>query len=92
MEDADNLLLAKLPKKFASTIWQVLQVSNLTVNKSDISNIALIPTDSFYQLCIPLFPEICEAKMETAVSRLRQMVSCYVAVNVMAFTEVNNVT
>ena len=48
MEDADNLLLTKLPKKFASTIWQVLQVSNLTVNKSDISNIALIPTDSFY--------------------------------------------
>ena len=48
MEDADNLLLTKLLKKFALTIWQVLQASNLTVNKSDISNIALIPTDSFY--------------------------------------------
>ena len=70
MEDADNLLLTKLLKKFALTIWQVLQVSNLTINISNISNITLILTDSFYQLCIPLFPEICEAKMETAVSRL----------------------
>ena len=92
MKDADNLLLAKLPKKFALTMWQVLQAPNLTVNKSDISNITLIPTDSFYQLCVPLFPEIHEAKMETAVSRLWWMVSCYVAVNAMAFTEVNNVT
>ena len=91
MEDTDNLLLTELPKKFALTIWQVLQASNLTVNKSDIANIAMILPDSFYRLCVPLFPEIWEAKMETAVARLRWMVSQYVAVNVMAFTEVNNV-
>ena len=70
MEDTDTLLLAKLPKKFASTIWQVLQVSNLTVNKTDVVNIAMVPPDSFYCLCVPLFPEIRETKMEMTVAQL----------------------
>ena len=89
MRKLDNLLKAKMPKKYVDGIFQVMKALGYSINIQDISDINSIPLDSLF--CAQNIPEFTNYHVDTLGPLLRKMFCRYLCVHCIDFTEVKSI-
>ena len=90
MKMVHDFLWLKPTKDFTLKLWNGLEKCNCLVDRESLEGFGQIESDSFFHIMLQYFPELqsCEEEIR-CVDKLRHILVWFVAVNCVAFTEVN---